>query len=109
MYLIWECLSCKTINYSIDLRHHEMNYCRKCKESYVDFETYMTRITTNVKTIEKIDYNFFDELLLCFKEQGFKLPAHYMDDFGFPILFVDYSEIRDLEDKMIKELLEEYE
>jgi hypothetical protein len=72
MYKIWKCLNCNRINYSIDKRHHEMNIC-ECGKSGVDFEIYYSRIMGNITHIKELDYNFFDELVLCLHEQGYNV------------------------------------
>ena len=85
-----------------------MNVC-KCKCSGVDLETYQCRIMGDVKCLAELDYNFFDEILLCMDEQGFEL-NHYLSNIqGDTWIFVDYEPVKKLEDKIIKELLKEYD
>ena len=112
-YLKWTCPVCNDTVISISGRHHSMDYC-KCKASYCDYEEYGLRWGGNkiVELIkkkqfktEKIDMNFFDELILCMQEQGFKIPIEFvnLDALG-PFYYEDYSFVRKLEDKIIEDL-----
>jgi len=111
-YLKWKC-DCDKYHISIDKRHHELTKCSTCG-CYCDFETYSTRFGGN-KIVElikkgkfktkKINYNFFDEIVLCMKEQGFELPVEYAD-LGWigHYAYYDYSFVKDLEDECIEQL-----
>lgn len=68
VYIKWTCLNCRDIIISNTKRHHQMDIC-KCKKSGLDAEEYMTRMTGDYQFLESYDYNFFDELVLCMKEQ----------------------------------------
>lgn len=113
MYLKWTAPCCGDVIISIDYRHHELDECA-CGKSYCDYETYGIRWGGNkicellqkkqFKT-EEIDMNFFDEIVLCMKEQGFEIPIKVVD-LGWmgPYKYYDYSFVRELEDKMVKQL-----
>jgi hypothetical protein len=102
-YTKWRCKKCKYIGFAISGRHHEMNTC-PCKQSGIDLEEYGCRIMGSYEHIEDIDYNFFDELLICLKEQGIFLEEKQVDLFGVPYKYIDSEPIRKLEDKMLKDL-----
>jgi hypothetical protein len=114
MYLKWTAPCCGETIISIDGRGHCLDKC-SCGKSYCDYETYGIRWGGNLicellqkkqfKT-EKIDYDFFDEILICMKEQGFEIPIATIPDLsGFgPFSYHDYSFVRELEDKLIDDL-----
>ena len=110
----WTCPECLDVVISIDKRHHQLDTC-KTGCSYCDFETYSTRWGGNkiVELIQKgefktkkINYNFFDEIVLCMKEQGFEIPIEVIPDLAGlgPFRYYDYSFVRNLEDKLIEDL-----
>jgi len=107
MISIWKCLNCKRINYSIDERHHFLDSC-PCGKSFVDLETYGCRIGGDVKCLAELDYNFFDEIILCMKEQDIKPKIIKKELWGIPWIIYDATPLRELEDKIIKELLKDY-
>ena len=67
--MIWQCPSCKSVQYSNAFRTHQMDYC-KCQETAIDLETYGCRYMGNPEILERRD-GYFDELLICLREQGF--------------------------------------
>lgn len=67
--MIWQCLKCKSIQYSNAFAHHQMDYC-KCQETAVDLETYSCRYMGSPEILERRD-GYFDELLICLREQGY--------------------------------------
>jgi hypothetical protein len=102
-YIKWEC-GCGKIFISNSNRHHEMDACDTCG-SFLDAEEYYFRVGGNYMFIKSFNYNFFDELVLCMKEQGFEVPIRPFEDFeNFPYYYYDYSFIRKLEDEMCEEL-----
>ena len=110
-YLMWSCPECFDCRISIDKRHHEMNTC-KCGATSVDYEVYGLRTMSNKyteveKSFKEIDMNFYDELLLCYKEQGFQLEKKLIWICRAPIFYIDTEFIRDLEDEMLAELAAE--
>jgi hypothetical protein len=87
-----------------------MNYC-PCQSSYIDLEEYGCRYGGEViqtigtkKRPKKLDWNFFDELVLGLEEQGYvvliKMDKIYIEMHSVLML-------RELEDMIIKEYLDE--
>jgi hypothetical protein len=108
MISIWKCMNCNRINYSIDKRHHVLDSC-PCGRSFVDMETYGCRIGGDVKCLAELDYNFFDEILIGMKEQGFELKKFMSKILGDYWMYTDYEPVRKIEDKIIKDLLKDYD
>lgn len=77
-----------------------MDVC-KCGASFLDLEEDYARFSGYYKPLEIYDYNFFDEILLCMSEQGFKpfiiIDKKYID------LTTVYL-IRELEDEIMESL-----
>lgn len=67
--MIWQCLECKSIQFSNSFEHHQMDSC-KCGKSAIDLETYGCRFLGSSKILKKLD-GYFDELVICLREQGF--------------------------------------
>lgn len=104
MLVKWSCKVCKDIVISNSHRRHEMDTC-KCGCSGLDLEEDYARIMGDYQFIEEIDYDFFEELLLCFKEQDIPIPTKVSELFPYgPFISYDLSFIRKLEDKMVKQL-----
>ena len=89
-----------------------MNYC-KCRKSYCDYEEYGLRWGGNkiVGLIykkqwkpQKIDMNFFDEVLMCMQEQEIEIPTNTIKYNKMPVAYYDYSFLRDLEDEILEDL-----
>ena len=104
VYIKWQCPHCGDIVISNSFRHHQMDFCKKgC--SGCDLEEYMIRWSFKDKMpviLDKYDYKFFDELVVCMEKQGFLKFIKIGDR-----LHLDYNDvylIRDLEDKLIEEL-----
>lgn len=67
--MIWQCPKCKSIQYSNTFAHHQMDYC-KCQETAIDLETYGCCYMGDPEILERRG-GYFDELLICLREQGF--------------------------------------
>ena len=76
--MIWQCSECKSIQYSNSFEHHTMNYC-KCGKSAIDLETYGCRLLGSPKILKKMN-GYFDELVICLREQGYKELFVNMED-----------------------------
>jgi hypothetical protein len=85
-----------------------MDTC-KCGRSFIDLEEGYCRAGGCPSTLKDINYNFFDELLLCMKEQGYprKIVSQFISELAFYYDYYDDGFIRKLEDKMIKELIDD--
>lgn len=68
VYIKWKCRECGDIVISNKFRHHQMDFC-KCGKTGVDLETYQLRMSGFPDEVERYNYNFFDELVICLKEQ----------------------------------------
>lgn len=102
-YVIWKCGSkCQEVKVSISGRHHQMDIC-SCGDSGLDLEEYVCRFIGNVKTLKSLNYNFFDELIIDFREQGF---FEELED--APNRFHLIMSLRDIEDDILKDLLKDY-
>lgn len=105
MIQLWKCLECGRINYSIVERIHEMNIC-KCDKTGVDIDPYLCRTMGNVEFLENLDYNFFDEIIMCMQAQdiGFNYIVFECFPFG-QVTRIDFNEIRNIEDEICKDLV----
>jgi len=109
MYIKWQCAKCKEILVSNSKRHHQMDNC-KCGETGVDLEEDYSRWIGHPVEIERYDYNFFDEIVLCMREQGFLEMEEYFDIIGHSpsnkiiITLQEVIEIRQLEDEILESL-----
>ena len=106
MYTKWTCKKCKDIIISNSHRIHEMNTC-KCGCSSLDLEEDYARILGDYQFIEDLDYNFYEELLICIEEQGLieiYLPLTAYTKTNIPFYYRDTTFIRKLEDEMVKQL-----
>jgi hypothetical protein len=103
MIQLWKC-PCGQVNFSIPERHHELDYCTKCKEHYVDLETYGCRATVGVTFIRKLNYSFFLELIKCMDEQGFE-PYVKLDKLYLNLTAV--MKAREIEDEILKQLIDD--
>lgn len=102
-YIKWEC-GCGKVFISNSNRHHTMDICDECG-SFADIEEYGGRCGGGYKFIKNFNYDFYTELLICMREQGFKFEIKPFEDFKkFPYYFYDTSFIRELEDEICEEL-----
>ena len=106
VYIKWQCPECEDIVISNTKRRHQMDGC-KCGKSAVDAEEGYTRVCgTTVNFLENYDYNFFDELVLCIKEQGFleNYNLDYLFNDKITLTLQEVIFIRDLEDEICENL-----
>jgi hypothetical protein len=96
-YIKWEC-GCGKVFISNSNRRHDMDVCDTCG-SFLDAEEYYLRCGGSYMFIKSFNYNFFDELVLCMKEQGLLefVDANYLT-------LQEVMFIRELEDEMCEEL-----
>jgi hypothetical protein len=83
-----------------------MDVC-KCGASGLDVEEYVSRIMGSYKFLESYDYNFFDEIVLCMKEQGtleFKFINRARTDGRISVTLQEVVFIRKLEDEILESL-----
>lgn len=107
MYIKWQCAKCKEILVSNSKRHHQMDNC-KCGETGVDLEEDYSRWIGHPVEIERYDYNFFDEIVLCMINQLEGIDK----DWAFPPLYKNKTVIglgavlltRQLEDEIMESL-----
>jgi hypothetical protein len=83
-----------------------MDFC-KCGKTGVDLEEYGCRYSTNFfnelkKTLVEYDYNFFEEIAIGMKEQGFEPLILIGDRYYLKMDMV--MKIREFEDKMLEDL-----
>jgi len=83
-----------------------MDVC-KCGKSGMDLEEGYSRIMGEWELIKKYNYNFFEELVLCFQEQGFKYHISLVEVLpGYLIpINTDFEMFRQMEDEMLQELI----
>ena len=103
VYVKWTCSKCGDILISNSNRRHEMDTCR-CGESSLDLEEEYARMIGSYKPLEKLDYNFFDEIVICMVEQGFN-PLIRLEETRVYLSLTTVYKIRKIEDKIIKEML----
>ena len=101
-YIKLTCKECGDIIISNTKRHHEMNTC-KCGKSGLDAEEEYSRMMGSYKFIEEYNYNFFDELVVCMKEQGF-LKFVDLGDKRIYLNLIDVITIRKIEDELLESL-----
>lgn len=104
-YIKWEC-GCGKVFISNSNRRHDMDVCDTCG-SFLDAEEYYLRCGGNYMFIKSFNYNFFDELVLCMKEQGLlELQSfnYSREDSRICIPLIEVLFIRELEDEMCEEL-----
>ena len=99
--MIWKCLNCNKVHYSIPFRHHAMDYC-ECEQSGVDLETYGCRIIGEVSILKEIN-GFFDEILICMKEQGFDYFIKFRGKLCVDL--IGHFLARNLEDEILKDYI----
>jgi len=83
-----------------------MDVC-KCGKSGLDLEEYMTRMMGSYKLLERYDYNFFDDLVIGMKEQGwleFNFINKARTDGRISVTLQEVMFIRKLEDKILESL-----
>lgn len=103
MYKIWKC-SCGNLHGSISARRHDFNQCPKCKD-FVDLEEEYCRLGGNPKTIKDYNYDFFTELKTCLFNQDIQIAVIVDLLFGAPVRYYDFTQIRKIEDEMVKQLI----
>jgi len=70
-------------------------------------ETYCVRTLGNVDYLKTLKYNFFNEILLCAREQGIPLEVKEILVGNTPDRYWDIQWIKDLEDEIIRDLIKE--
>ncbi len=107
-YIKWVCKKCEDIKVSNTNRRHELNSC-KCDSSYCDAEEGYTRWGGEAMGLEDYDYNFFDELVICMKEQGYDTTIKIFDPFqNIYKLYLPMEKvyiIREMEDNIMESLI----
>jgi len=103
VYVKWACLKCEDVKVSNSKRHHQMDIC-KCGGSGLDLEEEYSRMMGNFQSLEKYNYNFFDELVLCMKEQDF-LEFVDIGDKKRYLNLTDVYDIRKIEDEICESLI----
>jgi len=102
VYIKWTCQECEDVIISNTKRHHKMDIY-KCRKSGLDTEEGYSRMMGSYKFIKEYDYNFFDELVFCMKEQGL-LKFVDLGDKRIYLNLIDVITIRKMEDEILGSL-----
>ena len=101
--MIWKCLKCNSIQYSNAFEHHKMDIC-PCDNSGIDLETYGCRMMGKLEILENQN-GYFDELLICLREQGYE--KYFVELDKLYVTLVGVMFVRNLEKEIIKDYIKE--
>jgi hypothetical protein len=70
----------------------------------VDNDMYYARFVGDVEILEKFDYDFDTELLICAREQGIKFDLVKVENFE-GVYYYDTSILNEIKQKLLNQLL----